>query len=473
MKFLSLFVILFICSSSHAQELVSQVSSESLDTVQSSVDTNLPQSNDWPSTARPTEDWSVRGQLTYISQQKNNFNSPYHGANSLLNKTEGDPGKSYTFSTTAYLAKRLWSGAELYYNPEIFQGTPFSSGLIGLGGFQNGELQKGMFIPYIYYNARAFVRQTIGLGGSTEYLEGAVDNHLAGYVDKNRVVISYGKVASLDFFDKNTYSHETRTQFMNFSLFSMGAYGYGADMKGFTYGLVAEWYQDDWILKAGRLAVPTEPNQNELDHTLSKDFVDQVELTRKHTLLNHPGALRVLAFHQRAYMATYQDSIAQYYLHPSMGAPNILNSRFGEQNKNGYGLNSEQALSEDIGVFARWSRNDGQTETQTLDISSAVSAGLSIKGTIWDRSSDVVGLGLATNKISAAEINYLQLGGMTMFIGDSAINYKPEQIAEAYYSAKVYKDFYLTADLQRITNPAYNSARGPVNFVGLRLHADF
>ena len=102
-----------------------------------------------------TEQWSIHGQSTYIVQQKNNFNSPYYGQNSLLNKSEGGGGKSYTFSATAFLGARLWDGAEVYWNPEMFEGTPFNGQLVGLGGFQNGELQKGAYAPPIYYTARA------------------------------------------------------------------------------------------------------------------------------------------------------------------------------------------------------------------------------------------------------------------------------------------------------------------------------
>ena len=59
-----------------------------------------------------------------------------------------------------------------------------------------------------------------------------------------------------------------------------------------------------------------------------------------------------------------------------------------------------------------------------------------------------------------------------MFIGDGALSYKREQVIETYYSAQVYKNLYISADYQHITNPAYNSARGPVNFYGLRAHIE-
>ena len=77
-----------------------------------------------------TEQWSIHGQATYINQFKNNFNSPYYGSKSLLNKSDGDISKSYTFSATAFLGTRLWEGAEAYINPEMFEGIPFSLSLI-------------------------------------------------------------------------------------------------------------------------------------------------------------------------------------------------------------------------------------------------------------------------------------------------------------------------------------------------------
>jgi high affinity Mn2+ porin len=118
-----------------------------------------------------TEQWNIHGQGTYILQQKGNFTSPYYGQKSLLNKTEGGYAPSYTLSATAFLGLRLWEGAEIYYNPEMFMGAPFNGELVGLGGFQNGELQKGAFSSPVFYNARAFIRQSFGLGGGKEQIE--------------------------------------------------------------------------------------------------------------------------------------------------------------------------------------------------------------------------------------------------------------------------------------------------------------
>lgn len=415
------------------------------------------------------EQWSIHGQATYIVQQKNNFRASYFGENSLLSKSEGSGGKSYSLSATAFIGTRLWEGAEVYWNGEMFEASPFGGTLTGLGGFYNGELQKGAIAPPMYYTPRAFLRQTFGLGGGQEYVQGEA-NQLAGSLDKNRLVVTYGMIVTLDFFDDNTYSHDPRTQFQNFSIFSMGAYGYAADTKGSTYGAVLEWYQENYILKLARLAMPTVPNTAQLDYSLTKDYSNQVELTRAHELWSQPGALRGLFYQQRAFMGSYQN--ANTLAQQTGTVPNVINVRQAATNSWGYGINAEQAINDDIGLFARWSWNPGTTETQTLDISKSISGGVSVKGSYWKRPDDTLGIGYAVNGISSSQISYLQQGGMTAFIGDGALSYKSEQVLETYYSAKVYKDLYLSLDYQRIANPAYNSARGPINIFGIRAHIE-
>ena len=417
-----------------------------------------------------SEQWSVHGQATYINQFKNNFNSPYYGSKSLLNKSDGDISKSYTFSATAFLGTRLWEGAEAYINPEMFEGIPFS-GLSGLGGFSNGELQKGTAIPPIYYMARMFLRQTFGFGGGQEHIEG-VANQLAGNVDKRRLVVTYGTFSALDFFDANAYSHDPRTQFLNWSLMASGAYDYAANSRGYTYGFVGEYYHDEeWVMRLARLAMPKSPNSLALDYDLTQQYGNTAEITHLHTINGQAGKARVLVFQNRGIMSTYNN--AMNFGQQSNTTPDILSTRYGYQTKWGYALNGEQAITENIGAFGRWSWNNGQTETQAFtDISNSLSGGLSIKGAGWGRPQDTIGIGAALNGILSQQISYLQKGGVTMFIGDGRLNYKKEQIFETFYSWNVYKSLSLSADYQRIANPGYNTDRGPVNFYGLRAHIE-
>ena len=418
------------------------------------------------------ESWNFHGQLTYVTQQKNNFASGYYGRNSLLNRDEGGGGNSYTLASTGYLGFKLWQGAQGYLNPEVFQGIPFHRQLAGLGGFQNSELQKGAYTQPVAYMARAFLRQTFNLGGEDIHLT-SQPNQLADRVSTNRVVVSYGKLATLDFFDQNRYSHDGRSQFQNFALLSLGAYSYAADTKGFTYGAVLEWYQDEWITKAGRLALPVVPNTETLDFRLRSNYVDQMELSHLHELLGQPGAVRVLWYQQIAYMGNYQQALIQNAAaSPPSGVPEVVATRQAGQKSRGYGINAEQAVDDNFGVFARWSWNQGQTETQTIDISRSFSGGLSLKGVSWSRPDDHIGIGCAVNGLAGAQIEYLRQGGISPLIGDGKLNYQRERIFEAYYSAAVSRTSQLSFDIQRVANPAYNSARGPVNIFGFRFHAD-
>ena len=150
------------------------------------------------------ENWTARFQTTYIWQRKPGFDAAYSGQNSLLANRE----KSYTFTTTAYLGFKPWNGGELYFNPEITQGVPFSN-LSGMGGFPNGELTKATGSNPKIYRQRAFLRQTWNLGGESEDVESAA-NQFAGKRTTDRLVLTMGKFSVSDIFDDNKFAHDPR-----------------------------------------------------------------------------------------------------------------------------------------------------------------------------------------------------------------------------------------------------------------------
>jgi high affinity Mn2+ porin len=394
-------------------------------------------------------------QFTYISTWKSHFSNPYENENSLKNK--GDLSRSYTGTVTGYLGIKPFQNTEIYLNPEAFIGTPFSN-LKGMGGFPNGELQKGTEIPAIYYPARFFIRQTFNLGGDKILLEDAA-NQIAGEVDSNRIAITYGVFSLADYFDQNSYSHDPRTQFLNWSLMASAAYDYAADTRGYTYGVMAEYFDEASTIRFAHTAMPTSPNTIDLDNSLSKDYGDQIEVTHNHIFNNQPGKLRILLFRNHGLMGNYNDATTD------------ITTVRKYVNKQGYAFNLEQAIAKDIGAFARWSWNDGRTETEAFtDVSRSLSFGLVIKGNRWSRDQDTVGFGFAINGIAQPEIDYLKRGGMSPFLGDGNINYQPERIFETYYSFNLYKGLTSTVDYQHAINPGYNQDRGPVDYIGVRFH---
>ena len=412
------------------------------------------------------EETSAKFQTTYVWQGKSPFGAPYSGPHSL----SPDREKSYSFTATAALGTRAWTGGEFYFNPEVAQGVPLS-GLTGLGGFTNGEIARTSGPTPTFYRARLFARQTWGFGGGSESVQSDA-NQLAGSVDRRRLVLTAGNLAVLDIFDDNRFSHDPRTQFLNWSLMTHGAYDYAADARGYSWGFALEYFHDASTLRAGRFIQPKEPNQLALDPRVFKHYGDQVEIERAYALANRPGKLRILVFRNVARMAGYQDALdlaAQ-----AGGAPDINAVRTVERVKHGLGLNFEQEISPTVGLFGRASWADGQTETYAFtEIDRSLSGGVSVKGGAFGRARDSLGIAYVRNGLSTAHRDYLGAGGLGFFLGDGALNYRPENILEAYYSLNVAKNTLFSADFQRISNPGYNADRGPATVVSARLHYGF
>ena len=416
------------------------------------------------------EETSAKYQTTYNWQKHGSFTSPYAGLNSLSASAE----KMYTFSATAHWGTRLWQGGELYFNPELASGIPFSTNLVGLGGFTNGEITRAAGSTPKPYVQRLFIRQTWNHGGGSEKVESDF-NQMAGTVDKNRFVLTAGNFSTLDVFDDNTYAKDPRTQFMNWGNWTYAAFDYSADARGFGWGFAGELYQDDWVFRFGRMTGPKEPNGLPLDFALGKHYGDQAEVEHAHSLNGQPGKVRVLAFRNKAVLASFNDAAA--YLaaaNPGTDPKTIFNVRGGEKIKYGLGVNLEQAINTDVGFFLRAMKTDGRTETVAFtEVDDSFSSGFLVKGNLWGRVNDNVGLSMMQNRLSNDRRKFLEAGGISFFIGDGKLSYKPETIFEGFYSLGLSKSIWLTGDYQRIQNPAYNASRGPVNVFAVRFHAEF
>jgi high affinity Mn2+ porin len=417
------------------------------------------------------EDTSAKYQATYNWQKHPSFNngSTPNAVNSLYASSE----HMFTFSTTAHLGMRTWEGGEVYFNPEIAAGVPFSTNLVGLGGFTNGEITRAAGSDPKLYRQRLFLRQTWNNGGGTEKIESDF-NQMAGTVDKHRFVLTAGNFSTLDVFDDNAYAKDPRTQFMNWGNWTYSSYDYAADARGFGWGFAGEWYQDEWVFRFGRMTGPKDPNGLPVDFQLGKHYGDQFEVEHAHMLGERPGKVRVLAWRNRAVLASFNDATAYLAAHPGTDPQTIFNVRDGVKTKYGLGLNIEQEISRNVGFFMRAMKTDGRTETYAFtEVDDSLSTGLLIKGGAWGRADDTVGLSFMQNRLSNDRRKFLEAGGISFFIGDGSLSYKPENIFEGFYSVNVYKNTWLTADYQRISNPAYNASRGPVNVYAFRMHTEF
>ena len=415
--------------------------------------------------ANEPETYNARFQATYIWQTKPAFGAAYSGVNSLSPLHE----KSYSFTSTAYLGLRLTKDTELYLNPEVVQGVPMS-GLTGLGGLSNAELQKTAGSKPLLYRARLFARQTWNLDADREAVASDA-NQLAGLRSKNRVVLTVGNLAVSDIFDGNAYAKDPRTQFMNWSFLTHGAYDFAADSRGYSWGGALEYYKDDWVVRAGRFMMPRESNGLVLDRGLAKRYGDQLELEKAYAIGGKPGKARFLVFRNQAVMGGFDDALAA----ANGGVPTVAPIR-KLRSKKGWGINLEQSLTDNTGMFARLAKSDGASEAYAFaEIDRSLSFGVQGKGNSWGRAQDTLGVAYAQNGLSGSHRAFLAVGGNGFFVGDGQLNYRPESIVEGYYSVGLgfLQRSALSVGAQYIRNPAYNADRGPVKVFTVRLHTEF
>jgi high affinity Mn2+ porin len=408
---------------------------------------------------------NFHGQTTFVEQAYPAFRSPYQGANSLPG---GGQGRE-TWDATLFAGVRLWKGAELWINPEIDQGFGLQNTL-GVAAFPSAEAYKvGQDYPYARL-ARAFVRQTIDLGGDTQKVDAAA-NQFAQSQTANRLVITIGKVGVVDIFDLNKYAHDPRNDFLNWAIVDTGTFDYAADAWSYTYGAAVEWYQGDWTIRGGWFDLSIVPNSIELDPNFSQfQWVGEIE--RRYQLWGHPGKIEVTGFLSRGRMGSFADAIA---LAAITGGPANIAAVRQYQSRGGVSLNVEQEITAELGAFLRAGWADGTKEPfEFTDIDRTVAAGLSLAGKQWGRPDDTIGLAGVINGITGIHQAFLNAGGLGILIGDGRLpNPGLEQVIETYYSYALTSWSRVSVDYQFILNPGYNTDRGPVNVFAGRFHAAF
>ena len=408
------------------------------------------------------EDWSVHAQATTISQKHGAFAAPYAGDNSLATT---EPWRT-SETATLFLGLRLWQGAELFADPEASGGKGFS-GAVGVAGFPNGEATRVGASALTPYLARLFLRQTFALGDATEPVEAGA-HQLGGIRATENLTLTAGKFAAGDVFDDNRFSHDPRTQFENWALMANGAWDFPADTRGYTLGAAAELNAAGWALRAGVLAVPTEANGARFDHAVAHARGQVVEWEKPYAEGPRKGVVRLLAFTNQAHMGSYRTALA-----PREPEAVVTRSR-SSRSKGGLGLNFEQELTEDTGIFGRAGWNDGKTETWAFtEIDNTASLGVSAKGAAWGRQRDVCGLAAVSNGLARDHREYLAAGGYGFIVGDGRLAYAREAVLETYYAAGLGHGLFLSLDGQFVTHPAYNRDRGPVFVGGFRVHAEY
>src|SRR5262249_17893967 len=158
------------------------------------------------------------------------------------------------------------------------------------------------------------------------------------------------------------------------------------------------------------------------------------EFERLYNLDERQGRVRLLAYLNNAHMGDYRVALRESPVNPDVTATRAYRVKYG------FGINWEQEITKDLGIFARVRSNDGHTETWGFtEIDGPISGGLLLKGKAWSRPQDQVGLGFALNDLSNGHRRYLEAGGLGFELGDGRLTYGTENVVELFYNWQLRK----------------------------------
>ena len=409
----------------------------------------------------------ISGQANFIRQQHGDFPAAYSGPNSLKPYAEHETSRVLTLYTGFQITKNL----EILADVEEAGGNGLSNAL-GVAGFTNLDVVRNPSLSKAPYMAREMLHYTVPLSDeSAEATRNPLS--LASTLPVRRLEFRLGKMSTVDFFDVNSVGSDSHLQFMNWTVVNNGAYDYAADTRGYTYGLLIEYYDRSWVFRFGEMLMPTVANGITLDWDIARARGENWELELHRELFPHrTTVVRLLSFVNHANMGSYEEAINNY-LAGQVPVPSIVDTRVQGRVKYGFGVNVEQPLTSQWRAFGRLGWNNGSTESFAYtEVDRTGVIGSDLTGKLWHRPSDKIGAAFVANGISGAHAEYLALGGLGFILGDGGLTYGLEKTFETYYTAHIWRGVSFAADWQHITNPAYNEVRGPVSVFSLRLHIE-
>ena len=309
----------------------------------------------------------VSGQVNSIFQIHGHFHSPYEGPNSLIDDFETKASEV----ATLYLGYQLWPNSrfntDLIVDFENAGGRGISQAL-GLAGETNVDVVRNPTLSTAPYLARGEIHQIFGLTAEmVDQDRGPLA--LATKVPSRRFEIRIGKMTLPDIFDVNSVGSDSHLQFTNWTIVNNGAWDYAADTRGYTVAGVLEYDDKVWSARYGIAAMPTVANGIDLDWAISRANGQNWEFELRKGLFSRwldpkrGGAVRVLSFVNHAHMGDYRESVDEY-LNGEVDRTRHYRDqeKFGAV-KYGFGLNTEQEVTNSLRLFGRFGWNEDQHES--------------------------------------------------------------------------------------------------------------
>lgn len=467
-SFLVLAALLSVPQATRAQDSSAAAQTSSADAAEPSTDAPVATLFSHSESSR----FWISGQANIILQWHPSFPAKYSGPNSLTPQ----PQSSTTRVLTLYTAYRLSATTEVLADVEDSTGGGIGNavGLAGLTDLDAVRTSQGIPLSRVPYLARLMLRQIIPLSGE-RVTAGRGPFGLATSLPARRLEFRIGKFSLVDFFDANSGGSDSHLQFLNWTVDNNGAWDYAANTRGYTDGVIVEYDDRRWSARFAEAMMPKVANGINLDANLFRAHSENVEgEVRGNLLRGRAGVLRLLGYVNHANMGNYREAINNFLSVPGQTRPDIVATRRQGRVKYGFGVNFDQELASQLGVFGRWGWSDGRNESFVYtEVDKTIELGAWLKGEKWRRRLDRAGTAFTANSLSPDHSQYLALGGLGFLLGDGALTYGREKIFEGFYTAHLWRGIFAAFDLQHINNPGYNRDRGPVIVPGVRLHVDF
>ena len=332
----------------------------------------------------------VSGQANSIFQMHGHFHSPYQGPNSLIDDFETKASEVATLYLGYQLRPNTRYNTDLIVDFENAGGRGISQAL-GLAGETNLDVVRN---PTLEHRTLSRARRDSpdlradrqdGRPGSR------IRSRWRHRVPERRFEMRVGKMTLPDTFDVNSVGSDSHLQFTNWTIDNNGAWDYAADTRGYTVGGILEYDDRIWSARYAIAAMPTVANGITLDWAFSRANGQNWEFELRKGLLapllnpKREGAVRILSYVNHAHMGDYRQSVQQY-LAGKIATPDITQTeRFGAV-KYGFGLNTEQEVTDSLRLFGRFGWNEDQHESFAYtEVGQTILFGGDYNGHSWSR----------------------------------------------------------------------------------------
>ena len=328
-------------------------------------------------------------------------NSPFSISGGVTGVVQGTSGnKNATSGTTD--KSSFASTFDLSLNTRLSENQRFIVDLeAGHGNGVNGSVNASATPNFDPYNTTTASQTNVTI--SAMYYEGS-------YHD-GALVVSLGKLNPQGYYDENNFANDETAQFLS-SMFVMSS--------GTIFTDATDYYAPSLTIQYGvndYLDVSLVGVSNNYDDLFSGSYgVAQINI-KPQLLADREGNYR-------------------FYVHHDKRVYRNINTS-ADESQTSFGLSFDQELTGEIGVFARAAWQD-KNVTGGIDVSSAYSGGINLKGSLWGRDGDEVGIAYGT-------LNYNNR--VAAFANQSNENH-----FEIYYNAEILPQVHLSPDIQYIQN---------------------